>query len=240
MTYNNYLKTYQEGRGLGPWRSLYLQILSHMDATSILEAGAGSPAFLDACQIPNKTAVDIEDTHAEAFTSRGIAFRQKNLDFDDLSDLGAFSVIVCSDVFEHLQHPLLALTHLHGILLPEGLLFSHVPNEFALKKMIKIMLGKKTSVNFHTKNLPDEWNDPHIRRFTDIGYKKLLEQKFEHNIKITQFRYSRFTSFLHKLTMKIPYTLEKGPTYISTNSDSMAKKIRGILEQNNRSLSNYN
>lgn len=239
MDHQNYIRTYHRDHGLGPWRSLYLRILGHMDATSILEAGAGSPAFLDACQIPHKTAVDIADTHADAFESQGIVFRQKNLDLDGLSDLGTFTVIVCSDVFEHLLNPLHALTQLHQVLHPDGVLFSHVPNEFAFRKLIKIMFGMKTSVNFHTKHLPDEWNDPHIRRFTDIGYKKMLEHEFTHNIKITQFRHSRFTSFLYQFTKKIPFTFEKGPTYISTNSDSTAEKIHEILRKHKSSLALY-
>jgi SAM-dependent methyltransferase len=236
MKNESYLKTYHSERGLGLWRSLYLQILRHMPAESILEAGAGSPAFLAACPMARKTAVDIADDHAEAFRSLGISFAVKNLDVDTLGDLGVHDVIVCSDVFEHLLHPLFALNNLRDILTADGLLFSHVPNEFSLNKLSKIMLGRKTTVNFHKQSLPEEWNDPHVRRFSKIGYMKMLEHAFAHNICITQFRYSRIARVLHAMLGAVPYTLEKGPTFVSTNSAATAAGIRRIIQEHKTSL----
>lgn len=239
MNDQSYLKTYQSGRGLGPWRSLFLEILRHLPVSSVLEAGAGAPAFLAACPVARKTAVDVADDHAVAFQALNISFAVRNLDSDTLTDLGEHDAIICSDVFEHLLHPLFALNNLRAILATDGVLFSHVPNEFAFRKVLKIMLGRKTSVNFHKQSLPDEWNDPHLRRFTKLGYTKMLEQAFSHNICLTHFRYSRFPKILHNVFGRVPFTLEKGPTFASTNSPATAEAIRAILRSHKQTLSRY-
>lgn len=236
MTSKSYLQTYQRDRGIGSWRSLYLRIMQHLAVDSVLEVGAGSPAFLAACSAPVRVAVDVADDNAEAFVANGIDFFTKNMDCDDLSDIGTFDVIVCSDVFEHLLSPHHAITKIRHSLNTDGLLFSHVPNEFIFKKIIKIMFGTKTSVNFHSQELPDEWNDPHLRRFTQIGYVKMLQQQFKYNINIGYFRYSSLAKFIHNTRLNVPYTLQKGPTYISTNSKITMENINKIINENNKTL----
>ena len=57
----------------------------------------------------------------------------------------------------------------------DGLFFSHVPNEFNFRRLFKVMFFNKHSVLFHDQ---DEQNNPHLRRFTNIGYKEFLEQEF--------------------------------------------------------------
>lgn len=235
-----YIATYQTSRGLGPWRTLYRDIIRYLPATSILDAGAGSPAFLMACaDIPHKAAIDLTADHADAFRSLGATFTARNLDIEALYDLGTFDIIVCSDVFEHLLNPLFALNNLKALLTDDGVLFSHVPNEFAFRKLVRIMLGKKTSVNFHKKDLPEEWTDPHLRRFTDIGFLRMLQTGFAHNIKITRFRSSRFARILHATVGSVPFTFEKGPTYISTNSDDAARRIQTILRDHGPEFFSY-
>jgi 2-polyprenyl-3-methyl-5-hydroxy-6-metoxy-1,4-benzoquinol methylase len=50
-------------------------------------------------------------------------FRQINLDKDDISSLGQFDLVVCSNVFEHLSKPDQFLDSVHKILSPGGKLY---------------------------------------------------------------------------------------------------------------------
>lgn len=84
-----YLDAAFQSKGIGGWRDLYLR-------------------FLRTAPQPRKVAVDIGDRYAEDFRTSGIAFFQRDLDKDALTDLGGFDVAICSDVFEHLYDPHLA------------------------------------------------------------------------------------------------------------------------------------
>lgn len=53
----------------------------------------------------------------------GAPFRQINLDRDDISTLGQFDLVVCSNVFEHLSKPDRFLDGAHTILAPGGKLY---------------------------------------------------------------------------------------------------------------------
>jgi SAM-dependent methyltransferase len=50
-------------------------------------------------------------------------FRQINLDRDNISTLGEFDLVVCSNVFEHLSKPFQFLDSVHTILAPKGSLY---------------------------------------------------------------------------------------------------------------------
>lgn len=80
---------------------------------------------------------------------------------------------------------------------------------------IATMLGLRTSVRYH-KGF-EEWEDPHLRRFTDIGFDKFLAQHFEYRLRIVDLRYTAFMRLLSRLGLKMPFFLEYGPTYICTN-----------------------
>jgi SAM-dependent methyltransferase len=137
----NYLKTEYKDKGIGSWRSLYLQFLQYgvlANMQSIIELGAGSPDFLIKTSLNKKMAVDADNLYAEKFENYGINFILANLDDrESLNGLGPFDIIVCSDVFEHLACPQNLLANISEIVSPKGVLFSHVPNEFSLKKQCR-------------------------------------------------------------------------------------------------------
>jgi hypothetical protein len=93
-------------------------------------------------------------------------------------------------------------------------LFAHVPNEFRLNT-ISTMLGRRTSVRYH-KGF-EEWEDPHLRRFTDLGFDKFLARHFEHRLRIVDLRYTSIMRLLSRLGLSMPLFLEYGPTYLCTN-----------------------
>lgn len=215
----DYLENLHRDQGVGRWRNLYLELMSTpelADCRSIIEIGAGGPSFLTSMSMDRRMAVDVSDKYKAAFESENVELAIRNMENEDLSGLGRFDVAVCSDVFEHLLHPERALHAIKEALEVEGLLFSHVPNEYRIKRTLRVMLGLQEDLYFHRN--ATEWTDPHLRRFTDIGYRRFLEQEFQYNIKITPLRYSGFAKVLRRARLKVPFCLEGGPTYVSTNS----------------------
>jgi 2-polyprenyl-3-methyl-5-hydroxy-6-metoxy-1,4-benzoquinol methylase len=138
-----------------------------------------------------------------------------DFDKDSMPQLGTFDIAICSDVFEHLLYPDKTLYNIKTSLAKTGVLFSHVPNEFTFKKTLKIMFGTSESLYFHTTC--KEYCDPHLHRFTKIGYEKFLKLHFKYNLFISDLKYSKKLKLLQFLHIPIPYAFQGGPTFISTN-----------------------
>jgi SAM-dependent methyltransferase len=204
--------------GTGGWRKLYLKFVTELRPNSVVELGCGDPAFLAA--LPKhiqRLALDANADLHPLYEKAGIDFYTFDFDHEDSPiTLKGFDIAVCSDVFEHLLYPQKSLRLLATALSDEGVLFSHVPNEFRLRRTVKIMLGMAESSYFFLDH--DEWDYPHLRRFTDIGYRHFLQTEFRHNLKITDLNYSGVARLMNKLRLPVPYCLEGGPTYASTNS----------------------
>ncbi len=217
-------------KGVGAWRALYLWFLRDLGPSSLIEFGSGDPSFLSlvapACR---RIAVDGNPALARDYAAAGIEFHCLDLDRDGLPEgLSGLGAAVCSDVFEHLVFPARLLGLIAGCLGPEGVLFSHVPNEFRWRRTWRIVLGRRTSVYHHGA---EEWNDPHLRRFTDIGYRRFLSQRFRYNLKINDLRYRGWARTLARLRIPVPYGLEGGPTYASTNNDAVYRRLVEIKER---------
>ncbi len=219
----SYLDRSFERRGIGGWRAIYLRLISALTPSSVIEIGAGSPDFLDQVAAVSRIAVDIGQRFADEFQAHGIAFACRDIERDDLSDLGPAEVVVCSDVFEHLMSPATALDRIADTLAAEGILLSHVPNEFRPRHMFRIMMGRGESVKFHSGHA--EWEDPHFRRFTDIGYRAFLARRFRHSLVLTDLRNGRLARIMTRVGLAVPYCLQEGPTYASTNSPSAYQRL---------------
>jgi len=87
------------------------------------------------------------------------------------------------------RNPAAALDRIAELIGFHGVLFSHVPNEYRLGHILKVMLDRGGTVQFH--NAATEWEDPHFRRFSDIGYQRFLSRRFAHNLKLSDLRYGR-------------------------------------------------
>lgn len=226
-----YLNASFQSKGIGGWRELYLDFLraSPLQAmTSLVELGSGSSDFLRSVPQARKVAVDIGDRYAGEFRESGIDFHKRDLNTDTLADLGRFDIVICSDVFEHLIDPAFALANIRAMVGDEGVLISHVPNEFSLRKTLSVMMGRSTSMYFHKSE--EEWTDPHFRRFTRIGFERFLRTNFQYNVPIQHLKHSRFARFLRVLGGTVPYCLEGGPTFISTNHEETARNLSRVAE----------
>jgi SAM-dependent methyltransferase len=219
----DYLDRSFTAKGVGGWRRLYLGFIEDLAPYAVIELGAGAPEFLDQVEASRRVAVDVGQRFAEDFRSRGIEFACRDLEKDALEDLGPVDVAICSDVFEHLINPAAALDRIAGLMGDHGVLFSHVPNEYRLGHVVKVMLNRKESVQFHGG--ATEWEDPHFRRFSDIGYRNFLSRRFAHNLKLSDLRYGRSARLLRALGLGVPYCLQGGPTYASTNNPAIFERL---------------
>ena len=218
-----YLERSFTRKGVGGWRGLYLRFIDELAPATIVELGAGAPDFLGQIDARRRIAVDVGTRFAEEFERDGIEFVRRDLDRDSLADIGAVDVAICSDVFEHLIEPAVALGHIADVLRPVGILFSHVPNEYRLGHVLSVMLGRRQTVLFHGGH--GEWEDPHLRRFSDTGYREFLSRRFKHNLRLTDLRYGRPARMVKSLGIGVPYALQGGPTYASTNDDAAFERL---------------
>jgi SAM-dependent methyltransferase len=218
-----YLDRSFTAKGVGGWRKLYLSFIEDLAPSSVIELGAGAPEFLDRVEAARRVAVDVSGHFAEEFRNRGIAFACRDLEKDGLADLGPADVVVCSDVFEHLVNPAVALERIAELAGDHGVLFSHVPNEYRLGHVLKVMLDRRGTVQFHGGAA--EWEDPHFRRFSDIGYRAFLARRFRHSLKLSDLRYGRAARLVRALGLRVPYCLEGGPTYASTNDSAIFARL---------------
>lgn len=173
MTLAEFNRQVHVPKGIGGWRALYLKLIREIEPGSVLEIGSGDPSFLTAVSnAARRAAIDSGDRFRADFAEAGCDFYSLDLDRDSLPDIGTFDVIVCSDVLEHLVYPKRTLDFVGERLSPAGVLFSHVPNEFTLRRTVQIMLGRHDAMYFHGDCR--EWENPHRRRFTDTGFRSLL------------------------------------------------------------------
>ncbi len=215
-------------KGLGGWRQLYLKIIKHMNASSVIEFGAGDPDLLKNMpgHIAQKQAIDGTENYQKIFDEANIPLDVHDLNSPNYQFKQQYDIAVCSDVFEHLIQPQISLEMIRHGLTETGVLFAHVPNEFSYKKTLRAMLGKEEAIYSHPHC--EEYNHPHLHRFTDIGFRKFLSLQFAHLIKITDLRYSGRARFIKSMGMKVPYCFEGGPTYICTNNNNTANSVREI------------
>jgi SAM-dependent methyltransferase len=228
-----YLERNFEAKGVGGWRKLYLSFIEDLAPHAVIELGAGAPEFLDQIEAQRRVAVDIGQRYAEMFRSRNIEFACRNLERDDLDDLGPIDVAICSDVFEHLVNPAAALDRIADLIGSNGILFSHVPNEYRLGHILRIMLDRGDTVQFHKG--ATEWEDPHFRRFSDVGYRRFLSRRFAYNLKLSDLRYGRLARLVKRLGLGVPYCLQGGPTYASTNDPGVFSRLMELKKEREKS-----
>lgn len=80
---------------------------------------------------------------------------------------GAFDVVVCGEILEHVPYPPLVLAEIARVLRPGGLLVGSVPNAFRLVNRLKFLFGKDFEV------------DPtHLHHFSPGSLRQQLQTNF--------------------------------------------------------------
>lgn len=216
---------------LSSWRKLYLQILEELAPASVVEFGSGHVEFLS--RLPRtirRMGLDANPGYAAVYEAEGIEFAAFDFDAEEPPvEIAGFEVAVCSDVFEHLLYPQTLLGTISRALSDDGLLLSHVPNEFRLRNMLPIMRGRAGSVLYHTDN--EEWMNPHLRRFTDRGYQRFLGLEFEYHVPLSRLNAPKFERRMRRLGLRVPFGFQGGPTYASTNSRATRDRLEKLAER---------
>ena len=90
---------------------------------------------------------------------------------------GAFDVVVCKDILEHLVDPLTILREVKRVIRNEGYIVLNLPNHFFLPMRLRLLLGKglrwRTLGADHTRDF-QEWDYMHLRFFTYRGLCQML------------------------------------------------------------------
>lgn len=227
-----YLDTSFTSKGIGSWRKIYLSFIRDLAPSSVVELGAGAPEFLEQVDARRRVAVDVGRRYADAFRERGIGFVCRDLEKDTLADLSPADVAICSDVFEHLVNPDRVLENIAGLLGEQGVLFSHVPNEYRLGHTLKVMLDKSDTISFHKGST--EWDDPHFRRFSNRGFRRFLARRFRYNLTLADLHYDRSARLVRALGLRVPYCLAGGPTYASTNDAKVHARLVDLKKEKAR------
>ena len=130
--------------------------------TPVIEVGCGDASFTtDLAKMFNSvTAIDISAGQIAENIAQfpGIDFRQHDVSQRFPFADGAFEVVWCSEVLEHLFDPEFALREMHRILKPGGRLLVTVPYHGRFKNLLIALF--KWDVHFAPAN-------PHIRFYTN-------------------------------------------------------------------------
>jgi len=91
--------------------------------TSILDLGCGHGVFGRQLTQRGCSVTFADERNLLLPEIANAPFRQINLDQDDISNLGTYDLVVCSNVFEHLSKPNQFLDSVYKILAPSGKLY---------------------------------------------------------------------------------------------------------------------
>lgn len=139
--------------------------------SSILEVGCGDGSFTKELvkYSPDVVAIDISESQIAENAKHfgGITFQQHDVAERFPFELGAFDVIWCSEVLEHLFDPAFALREMHRILKPGGKLLVTVPYHGRLKNLLIALF------NFDEHYTP---SNPHIRFYTTNTLSRIVRE----------------------------------------------------------------
>jgi SAM-dependent methyltransferase len=108
------------------------------------------------------------DGNTQTFTTHHFNIEQERFPFAD----GAFNVVLCCEILEHLQHdPLAAFTEIHRVLKSDGTLIVTTPNVARLENVARLIAGE---------NIYDPYSGygpygRHNREYTLSELRRLLE-----------------------------------------------------------------
>lgn len=159
----------------------------------VLDIGSGEGALAaHLAAVGNEViAVERDARLASAATKRGVHVVNRDIEHDDLEDLGLFDVIVCADVLEHLVEPELALFKIKRRLAPGGSLVCSIPNVAFYPVRFKLLLGRfryidggimdRTHLHFYTRATAKEFIEgagfkvtrEEISLFLPLGFRPL-------------------------------------------------------------------
>lgn len=137
--------------------------------------GGGASAWLHA-HARSYVGVDISPRAVEEARSAGLDARV----IDDAADLpfadGAFDLVLCAEVLEHLVHPLEAVAEIRRVLRPGGRLIVTVPNVAYWRQRADMALFGRWNPRGDAESTRRPWRDPHLRFFGRGSLRSMLTE----------------------------------------------------------------
>lgn len=124
-----------------PWTHLYDYIEPH---SRVLDIGCSSGNFGDVlvhekqCEV---VGLDIDAADIAKAKKKLTAAYVRNIEKDDVSDLGTFDVVMFVDVLEHLLDPIAVLERVKTLLKPKGRVLFSIPNMAHVSVRLHLLRG---------------------------------------------------------------------------------------------------
>lgn len=157
----------------------------------ILDIGCG-PGVQFLAHVPRNefhgvdiSATALADAERNGLLPHQLAVGDEPLPFPD----EYFDYVVCTDIFEHLFDPLVALVEARRVLKNDGVLIASVPNHFMWWMLIRLARNKGLVLPFHVS---EDWNYFHLHFFTSGSFERFVQAG---GMRVTQRRYDSFPSF---------------------------------------------
>jgi SAM-dependent methyltransferase len=159
---------------------------------SVLELGCGLGANLELFKEDNTVCgIDGLASAVVEARSRSLPVVEGNLESKLDIESGAIDWVLCLDVLEHLERPFDLMVEIRRILRDNGRAILNVPNHFNATGRVKLLFGSGLDVHgfFPTTH---EWDNPHLRFFTQKGIKQLVVSS---GFELLDDRSNRFSAF---------------------------------------------
>jgi SAM-dependent methyltransferase len=168
---------------------------------SVMELGCGFGANLELFKQDN--AVSGIEGLASAVVeaqSRNLRVVQGDLESKLEIESGTIDWVLCLDVLEHLEHPFDLMVEIRRILRDSGRAILNVPNHFSASGRVRLLFGSGLDVHGFFPEA-HEWDNPHLRFFTQSGIKQLVVSS---GFELLDDRSNRFIAFpMHTLFERV-------------------------------------
>lgn len=137
----------------------------------VLDIGCSSGNFGEILIKKKKCTVvgiDVNEDDLKIAAKKLTKVFKRNVEREDLSDLGTFDIVLMADVIEHLLDPVLTLKKIKNLLVPGGKLVFSVPNMANIANRIELLGGRFEYTKF---GLLDE---THLHYYDRVEFEKAM------------------------------------------------------------------
>lgn len=171
--------------------------------TTALDLGCGHGVFGRELAAVGTKVTFADESNLLMPELRAAPFRRVNLDQDEVSSLGRYDLVICSNVLEHLARPEVFLASAHELLAPEGRLYLSWTNwlspwgghEFSPWHYLGTSLGPRI---YDRLSRRPRFHRPHVNLFpTYIGHVlRFIRRRSRMEVEASAPRYYTELSFL--------------------------------------------
>lgn len=213
-----------------PWVKLFDFVGA---SSSVLDIGCSSGNFgkeliaQKDCQV---VGIDINDNDLKIAARHLTKALKRNIEHDDVSDLGMFDHVVMADVIEHLVDPVAALKKVKKLLKTGGTLVFSVPNMANIANRVELLGGRFEYTEY------DMLDETHLHYYDHIELEKVLARagfKVEqYNNTIRDVPRSVLMAQLEKLGLQANEDFLK----MASNLDATSHQFIGVARPLSKSL----